>query len=64
MMRWLSHPPIAELRPEIALQSRDPASPDFLRPDPGSPLATAGAGRELPSYVGALAPAASPTNTK
>jgi hypothetical protein len=39
--------------------NRDPKSPDFLRPDPKAPLATAGAGNEdpsLPRYVGALPP--------
>ena len=39
--------------------NRDPKSHDFLRPDPKSPLATAGAGNEdpsLPRYVGALPP--------
>jgi nitrous oxidase accessory protein NosD len=39
--------------------NRDPKSPDFLRPNPKSQLATAGAGNEdpsLPRYVGALPP--------
>jgi hypothetical protein len=39
--------------------NRDPKSPDFLRPDPKSPLATDGASQEdpsLPRYVGALPP--------
>jgi hypothetical protein len=38
---------------------RDPRSPHFLRPVPGSPLAAEGAGHEdpaLPCYVGALPP--------
>jgi hypothetical protein len=40
-------------------ESRDPSSPDYLRPIPDSPLASAGAGNEdpsLPSYVGAVPP--------
>ncbi len=39
--------------------NRDPKSPDFLRPQPNSKLATAGAGNEdpsLPRYIGALPP--------
>jgi hypothetical protein len=39
--------------------NRDPKSPEFLRPDPKSPLATDGAGNadpSLPPYVGALPP--------
>jgi hypothetical protein len=39
--------------------NRDPRSPDFLRPDRDSPLATKGAGKDdsgLPSYVGAVPP--------
>ncbi|HVS36365.1 MAG TPA: hypothetical protein VMS17_12435, partial [Gemmataceae bacterium] len=37
--------------------NRDPKSPDFLRPDKNSPLATQGAGTKdgsLPAYIGAL----------
>jgi nitrous oxidase accessory protein NosD len=44
---------------EIKGVNRDPKSPDFLRPDPNSRLATEGAGTEdpsLPRYVGALPP--------
>jgi hypothetical protein len=39
--------------------NRDPRSPDFLRPDKDSPLATEGAGKDdptLPRYVGAVPP--------
>jgi hypothetical protein len=39
--------------------SLDPKDADFLRPRPGSPLATDGAGKNdpvLPAYVGALPP--------
>jgi serine/threonine protein kinase len=32
---------------------RDPALPDYLTPGPESPLGTAGAGGDLPAYVGA-----------
>jgi hypothetical protein len=56
----LSNPPMAELRQAIALHSRDSASPDFLRPEPGSAIATSGAGGEFPTYIGALAPTAGP----
>jgi serine/threonine protein kinase len=44
---------------KLRVRSRDPSQADFLRPDPQSPLASAGAGKEdpsLPSYVGALPP--------
>jgi nitrous oxidase accessory protein NosD len=44
---------------EIDGVKRKPGSPDFLRPDVDSPLATAGAGNvdpRLPRYVGALPP--------
>jgi hypothetical protein len=43
--------------------NRGPKSPDFLRPDPKSPLATEGAGvtdPSLPRYVGALPPQGTP----
>jgi hypothetical protein len=39
--------------------NRNPKSPDFLRPDPKSPLITDGAGKQdpsLPRYVGAMPP--------
>jgi serine/threonine protein kinase/pectin methylesterase-like acyl-CoA thioesterase len=45
------------------LLSRDPTSPDFLRPAPDSPLATGGAGKDdpsLPIYVGAVPPRGTP----
>jgi nitrous oxidase accessory protein NosD len=44
---------------EIAGVNRDTQSPDFLRPDKDSRLATEGAGKEdpsLPSYIGAVPP--------
>jgi hypothetical protein len=56
----LANPPMAELHEAIALRSRDPADPGFLQPEPGSPLATAGAGGDLPTYIGARAPASPP----
>jgi serine/threonine protein kinase len=43
----------------VKFVSRDPSSPDFLRPLADSPLATEGAGKEdpsLPTYVGAVPP--------
>ncbi len=39
------------------LLSRIATDPDFLRPKPDSPLATGGAGSELPPYAGAVPPA-------
>jgi hypothetical protein len=44
------------LREQIAVQSREPAEPNFLRPAKDSPLATGGAGGDLPAYVGAVPP--------
>ena len=41
---------------QIPVQSRDPKSTEFLRPAKHSDLATKGAGGDLPSYVGAVAP--------
>jgi serine/threonine protein kinase len=46
-------------RSEIKVRSRDPASPDFLRPATESQLASEGAGQEdpsLPVYIGAVPP--------
>jgi hypothetical protein len=40
----------------IDLLSRDPASAHYLKPRSTSPLATGGAGGDLPSYVGAVPP--------
>lgn len=43
-----------------SIQSRQPESPEFLRPDPDSDLASQGAGREspgLPLFIGAVPPA-------
>jgi hypothetical protein len=53
----LANPPMAELHQAIALRSRDPADPGYLQPEAGSPLATSGVGGELPTYIGARAPA-------
>jgi hypothetical protein len=47
------------MKDQLDVLSRDPKSPDFLRPDKDSRLATEGAGKEdpsLPSYVGAVPP--------
>jgi hypothetical protein len=41
---------------QIALLTRDPDHADYLRPAAVSPLATKGAGGDLPSYIGAVAP--------
>ncbi len=41
---------------KIDLLSRDQRQADFLRPAKDSPLAKAGAGGDLPSYVGAVPP--------
>ncbi len=51
-------PPTAKdvLKERIELLSLDPNDPNFLRPPAGSPLATAGAGGDLPGYVGAVPP--------
>jgi nitrous oxidase accessory protein NosD len=40
----------------VALLSSDPLDPNFLRPAKDSPLAKAGAGGDLPVYVGAVPP--------
>jgi hypothetical protein len=40
----------------IAVLSRNAKDPDFLRPAKDSELAKAGAGGDLPSYVGAVPP--------
>lgn len=41
---------------KLPLASLDPSRADFLRPEKNSPLATAGAGGDLPAYVGAIPP--------
>jgi hypothetical protein len=48
---------IASLQRDVPLRSRDPASPEFLRPEPGSPLGSSGAGGGFAAHIGALAPA-------
>jgi serine/threonine protein kinase len=48
---------VATIKQDIALLSRDPVDPNFLRPPPDSPLGTSGAGGELPRHIGALLPA-------
>ncbi len=48
---------IAQPAESLAVPERDAAdAPDFLRPAPDSPLASAGVGGDLPKYVGAKAP--------
>lgn len=41
---------------KLDLLSRDPTDANFLRPKPGSSLATGGAGKDLPPYIGPVAP--------
>jgi hypothetical protein len=56
---WIPPGPEDVRQEPIEVLSRNPASPDFLRPAKDSPLASKGAGKEdatLPSYVGALPP--------
>jgi tRNA A-37 threonylcarbamoyl transferase component Bud32 len=50
----------AKLVPRVEVISRDPAHKDFLCPPAGSPLGRAGAGGELPDYVGARPPSEAP----
>lgn len=40
--------PLASRRPELAVLSRDPSSPEFLRPAPGSALLDPGGGPDVP----------------
>ncbi len=47
---------LATLWGDAGLLSRDPADATFLRPQADSPAATAGAGGDLPAYVGAVPP--------
>lgn len=48
---------IAQSADSLAVPERDAAdAPGFLCPQPGSPLASAGLGGDLPKYVGAKAP--------
>jgi len=48
---------VAEVVGPVDLISRDEDDPNFLRPPPGSPLGSGGAGGELPAHVGAVPPA-------
>lgn len=48
---------VAERQESVELVSRDPSSPEFLRPAGGSSLANSGAGGDLPDYIGARPPA-------
>ena len=43
----------ADFEPELQLRSRDLDDPDYLRPDPESPLLTSGLGTDYPRHVGA-----------
>jgi hypothetical protein len=51
---------IAHQEPSLALISRDPKHPDFLRPRPDSPLATGGVGGALARHIGAMPPVIAP----
>ncbi len=53
---WIPVAPADQRRDEIVVLSRDPKAADFLQPAKDSPLATAGAGGDLPVYVGAVPP--------
>ena len=54
---WIPPGPTDTRRESITLLSREPSDPNFLRPAKDSPLATGGAGGDLPTYVGAVPPA-------
>jgi hypothetical protein len=53
---WIPPSSTDVLRERIALLSTDPQDPHFLQPAKDSPLATGGAGGDLPAYVGAVPP--------
>jgi serine/threonine protein kinase len=55
---WIPPSATDVIKDRIDVLSRDPAHTDFLRPGNDSPLATGGAGGNLPSYIGAVAPEA------
>ncbi|MGI8979411.1 MAG: protein kinase domain-containing protein [Pirellulaceae bacterium] len=54
---WIPVAPGDERRDEIADVNRDAKAAEFQQPAKDSPLATAGAGGDLPAYVGAVPPA-------
>jgi hypothetical protein len=57
---WTSPGPDDRREDQLEVISRDPSSPDFLRPPKNSPLATQGAGTDdttMPVYIGAVPPA-------
>jgi hypothetical protein len=53
---WVPAGPDEVRKDRIEVMSRDPQSPDFLRVARESPLASAGAGGDLPTYIGAVPP--------
>ena len=53
---WIPPGPKDVLEERIEVKSRLPSDPDFLKLPADSPLATAGIGGDLPSYVGAVPP--------
>jgi hypothetical protein len=55
-LAWIPPGPTDQRLDRIDVLSRDPDHADFARPAADSPLATGGAGGELPVYVGVVAP--------
>ncbi|MBC7855884.1 MAG: protein kinase [Pirellulaceae bacterium] len=53
---WIPVAPADQRRDEISGINSDPKAADFLQPAKDSQLATAGAGGDLPGYVGAVPP--------
>lgn len=53
---WIPVAPGDTRQDRIAVLSRAVGSPEFIRPAKDSPLATKGAGGDLPGYVGAMPP--------
>lgn len=53
---WIPVAPADKREDKIDVLNRVPKAANFLQPAKDSPLATAGAGGDLPTYVGAVAP--------
>ncbi len=60
MRGWIPPGATDVVQDKVDLLSREPAHADFMRPPKDSPLATAGAGGDLPAYVGAVPPDGAP----
>jgi hypothetical protein len=60
---WIPAAATDRLEEPIAVLSREVGRTDFLRPAKNSPLATSGAGGDLPSHVGAVQRKGSPPGT-